>query len=164
MHIEANKNLLLFRYSNYRRTDFIGEHLQVIHKYGYTWLVKAGKRTSVEKIKKMMSDGGFVILKSPTKDGNKYYAAVCTEFLEDTPKEGEPFPLYYNDFLNDLYDVTTYQWFKVVDIYRIKEDQVDGMVLHQSNRKIVDVLGTTRTAVMFLNSTKDIQLDELTFD
>lgn len=161
MHIEEGKNLLLFRYSNYRETDFLKEHLAVIDKKGYTWLLKAGKRSAKYKIDKVMADGGFIILRSPTPDGGKFYAAVCTEFREATPSDEEPFPAYYKDFINDLYETPSCQWFKIKEVYAIDDNQLDNIVLNLSHEKIVNVLKTTRTAVMFLYSTGTIELKKI---
>ena len=163
MIIEADKRLLLFRFSNYRRTDFLKEHSEIIDKFGYTWMLKAGKRSSNQKISGVMADGGILILRSPTGDGGKFYAAACSEFTEQSPDDGEPFPAYYTDYIRDLYDIPSFQWFKVKKLYAIADDQLDKIVLHLTREKIVDVLKTTRTAVMFVDSTDTIELTELRY-
>ncbi len=161
MHIDKHKKMLLFRYSNYRRTDFIAEHNKVISKNGYSWMLKAGKKSSTDKIDRVLADGGYLILKSPIKEGNNYYVAIFDSFVENNPDDKNGYPEYYKYFMDDMYDALAYQWFRIRGIYRMDASQADKIVLQTNNKRIPEVLETTRTAVMFVQSTDIIRLEEL---
>lgn len=113
MQIDMHKKMMLFRYSNYRRTDFIAEHKKVISQNGYAWMLKAGKKSSTEKIDRVLTDGGYLILKSPVKEGNNYYVAIFDSFMENTPDDKNGYPEYYKNFMDDMYDALAYQWFRI---------------------------------------------------
>ena len=161
MQIDMHKKMMLFRYSNYRRTDFIAEHKKVISQNGYAWMLKAGKKSSTEKIDRVLTDGGYLILKSPVKEGNNYYVAIFDSFMENTPDDKNGYPEYYNNFMDDMYDALAYQWFRIRNIYRMEAVEADKIVLQTNNKKISEVLETTRTAVMFVQSIDIIGLENL---
>lgn len=160
MKVESNKKMLLFRYSNYRKTDFIEEHNSVIAQFGYTWMMKAGKKSDLKKVKSVQDDGGFLILKSPVKNGNKYYLAVFDDFLDETPHD-DTYPEYYNEFMEDMWDVSSYQWFKLKSIFQVPEEEVNKIVLKANGKAIKDVMSSTRTAVMFVENIDSIELKRL---
>ena len=54
MVIKQNTEMMLFRYNNYKGYSFIKEHLSVYEKHGYVWMLKVGKRSSEEKIKRVV--------------------------------------------------------------------------------------------------------------
>ena len=149
--------MLLFRYSNYRKTNFIDEHKAVIDNNGYSWLLKAGKKSDMNKLKAIIDDGGGFILKSPHKDGNKYFVCFFTEVKNDEPND-TTFPKYYNDFLDDNYDYYGGQWFKITSIQELPDKYIGTLCLQKDGKKLEDVLPTTRTAVMFITNDMTIKL------
>lgn len=157
MVIKERSKMLLFRYSNYRRTNFIEEHKAIIEAAGYSWLLKAGKKSDMNKLNTIKEDGGAFVLKSPVKDGNKYFICFFTEVTNEEPPD-TTYPEYYNDFLDDNYDFDGGQWFKVTALQELPDKYLDTLLLQKNDRKVVDVLPTTRTAVMFITNNKKIVL------
>lgn len=157
--IEKNKKMLLFRFNNYKKTSFIAEHKKVLDNNGHVWMLKIGKKTSLEKINSILKDGGWIVLRAPKADGSVNYMARFTELSEEMPKN-EMFPKYYNAFLDGddsfEYDLSSEQWFKLDYIAEIPKPAISNLVLEKSHKKIDEVIGTTRTAVMFVTSESDI--------
>lgn len=153
MSIEKNTDMLLFRYSEFRKFDFIEEHRNVLKECGHVWLLKAGRKTNENSIKNVIDSGGYFILKSPKRLGNRYYMARVKEFSEKKPEMGT-YPQYYDCFLqeSELYYGVSFQWFKVIALAEIDEKLIDSLRLKKNDKKVEDVINKTRTAVMFVKN------------
>lgn len=160
MKIEKNKKMLLFRYNNYKKTDFITAHRDVLNENGYVWMLKIGKKTSVDKIKKVMSDGGYLILRAPKADGSLSYITHFTEISEDEPDDFA-YPEYYDTFLTGedsfQFESSSKQWFKLDMIKQLDEKETDKLILALNGKKVNEVIATTMTAVMFISCDEDIK-------
>ena len=162
MLIPANTEMLLFRFNNYRKHSFIKQHLSVLEEYGYVWMLKVGKRSSVEKIQSIIKCGGWLVLRSPKADGSICYLAKFSEISEEEPID-PVYPEYYNEILDgeeddaDYYNPNAvYQWFKLEKIRELSEEAAENLVISKTGKKVNDVIGTTRTAVMFVRNGKQI--------
>lgn len=160
MVIKQNTEMMLFRYNNYKGYSFIKEHLSVYEKHGYVWMLKVGKRSSEEKIKRVLDDGGWIILRSPKAEGGKSYIARFTKKMEVTP-EGELYPAYYQKVLNAIenedtfyFSEPTYQWFRIEFLSKLPEDCASSLIISNSGKKVDDIISSTRTAVMFVRNDK----------
>ncbi len=162
MLIDVNTEMLLFRFSNYGKHSFINEHRNVLNENGYVWMLKLGKRSSVEKIKAIIKNGGWLVLRSPKADGSISYLAKFSEISEEEPFD-PIYPEYYDEILDaedeDFYNPTAvYQWFKLERIEELSEDAAESLVVSKTGKKVNEVIGTTRTAVMFIQNGKQIKL------
>ena len=157
MIIQSGKKMLLFRYSNYRKTNFISEHSNIIDSEGYTWMLKAGKKSDLKKVKAIIEDGGAIILKSPVSDGDKYYMGIFDSVTNEEPDDAA-YPEYYDDFMDDNFDFDGGQWFRIVKLQPFQEKYIDKLCLQKDEKLLIDVLGTTRTAVMFIKSLEDMEI------
>lgn len=163
MLISPNTEMLLFRFNNYRKYSFINQHKEVLDKYGYVWMLKIGKRSSIDKIQSVIASGGWIVLRSPKADGSVSYIAKFSEILEEEPTE-PVYPEYYNEILDneeneDYYNPNAvYQWFKLENIQELSETNAETLVISKTGKKLNDVIGTTRTAVMFVRNGKQIAL------
>lgn len=161
MKIKKNTNMLLFRFGNYKKNDFIESHMKVIDKDGYVWLLKLGKRTSIDRLNEILNAGGWIVLRSPKADGSKSYIARFSEFSEEEPSD-MIYPSYYNDILGDDSDDGYYegsrvcQWFRVDMIKPIEETSV--FIMSKTGKAVDEVIETTRTAVMFVKNISDISI------
>lgn len=166
MKIKKNTEMLLFRYSNYDQFSFIDEHIAILDKYRHVWMLKLGKRTSLVKLKAILENGGWLILRSPKGDGSRCYIAQFTEMVEELPGDGF-YPKYYQKILegiteNDFYySEPSFQWFKIITIKSIDESVVDSLVMSKTGKMVNDVIKTTRTAVMFIKNTVPIEMPEV---
>ena len=162
MLIDVNTEMLLFRFSNYGKNSFINEHRNVLNENGYVWMLKLGKRSSVEKIKAIIKNGGWLVLRSPKADGSISYLAKFSEISEEDPID-PIYPEYYDEILDeddeDFYNPNAvYQWFKIERIEELSEDDAESLVVSKTGKKVNEVIGTTRTAVMFIQNSKQIKL------
>lgn len=162
MLIDVNTEMLLFRFSNYGKNSFINEHRNVLNENGYVWMLKLGKRSSVEKIKAIIKNGGWLVLRSPKADGSISYLAKFSEISEEEPFD-PIYPEYYDEILDeddeDFYNPNAvYQWFKIERIEELSEDDAESLVVSKTGKKVNEVIGTTRTAVMFIQNSKQIKL------
>lgn len=163
MVITANTEMLLFRFNNYKRTTFIDEHLKVLNQNGYVWMLKVGKRTSLQKLNEIAKAGGWIVLRAPKADGSKSSLAKYVEVIEETP-EDLAYPEYYDEiisgnevFFNGFAEVT-HQWFKLTLLGDLKESDASKLVLSKTKKPIAEVIPTTRTAVMFIQNSKEIRV------
>lgn len=163
MIINKDTEMLLFRFSNYKRHSFINEHLSLLNNTGYVWMMKLGKRSSIEKINDIKENGGWLVLRSPKADGSKSYLAKFTDVIEVTPKDGV-YPEYYHELFNgidegNLYYVNdpSFQWFRIELIEPLDNITAGSLVVSKTGKKVDDVINTTRTAVMFIKNEVSIE-------
>lgn len=163
MIIEKDTDMLLFRYSNYKRNDFISEHHKILTDEGFVWMLKLGKRSSIEKLRSIKDSGGWLLLRAPKAEGSKSYVARFIEISEEEP-EDMCYPAYYNDILDGIEDnymflsEPAYQWFKLVLLEPMQEEDAEKIVVSKSKKKLDDVISTTRTAVMFVKNDSPIEV------
>lgn len=162
--VESKTPMLLFRFKSYKNHDFIKSHNTVLQNIGSVWMMKAGKQSSIDKIDKVRKSGGWMILRSPKGEGSKSYLAQFSEFSEKFPSD-KTFPSYYQEIIEEENDdifsyYTEYQWFRLTRIHPLTEEQVSDIVLSNSQQPINGIIGTTRTAVMFVENAIPITIEE----
>ncbi len=156
--------MILFRFKSYKHHDFISSHNEVCKLNGSAWMMKAGKRTSIEKINNVLKKGGWMILRSPKSEGSKSYLAHFSEFSEEIPSDSN-YPAYYQEILEEENDevfsmYNDYQWFHLTQICSLPEKYIPEIVLTNTQKPIDKIIGTTRTAVMFVNNRIAININE----
>ena len=118
MIINENTKILLFRFSNFGKNSFIAAHMEILKKHGYVWMLKLGKRSSVERLNEIKENGGWIVLRSPKADGSKSYIAKFSDISEEEPVN-KVYPGYYKEIFNESDDKDyfnsniTHQWFKI---------------------------------------------------
>lgn len=157
--INKETTMLLFRYSNYRKYSFIDEHMKIIHNLKYVWMMKMGKKTSIEKIKSIIKSGGYIVFKAPVADGSHFYIGKFVDFREELPNDEKHMPKYYSEIVEDInfWDAPT-QFFKLVDIVPLNEEYAAALRLEKNKKKVLDVINETRTAVMFIENEKEMDI------
>lgn len=157
--INKETKMLLFRYSNYQRHRFIDEHMKIIHDSKYVWMMKMGKKTSVDKIKGIIKNGGYMVFKAPVADGECFYIGKIVDFSEELPDDKQHMPEYYSKIVEDInfWDAPT-QFFKLVDLVPLDEKYTQTLRLEKNKKKVVDVVNETRTAVMFIENEEEIDI------
>lgn len=161
MVIRAKTRMLLFRYNNYKKHSFIDEHKGVIKHAGFVWMMKIGKRTNTDKISDILSDGGFLVLRSPLRDGGGFYLCKFTDVKEKLPDQGAYVPDYYTEILNDEeFYGRDHQFFKVDWIVPMPEMHSSKLVLQLNGKNVNDTIKRTRTAIMFVMNESEIEIDE----
>ena len=160
MVIEKLTKMLLFRYSNFRKYKFIDEHLKIIGISGYVWMMKMGKKTSSIKIHQIIDAGGHIVFKAPVADGEMFFVGKFSEFCEDMPEDTLHMPEYYSEIAEDEnFGYAPTQFFKLHSISPLAEEHVAKLRLEKNKKKLLDVIGTTRTAVMFIENEEEINIE-----
>lgn len=163
MNIAVNTKMLLFRFNNFGKNSFISAHMEILQKFGYVWMLKLGRRSNIEKLKEIKENGGWLVLRSPKADGSMSYIAKFSDISEKEPKDGV-YPNYYDEILSEtndqgFYDPNrSYQWFKIEIISELTESDANTLFISESGKSVNDVIGTTRTAVMYIQNNKAISV------
>ena len=162
MTIESNTEMMLFRFSNYRKHSFIEAHQAVLEKEGYAWMLKFGRKTDQKKLLSIIRSGGWLVLRAPKSDGGKSYLAKFTDVQEDTPID-MTFPEYYKELFESsddrfLFDESSKQWFKLVSLKPMNNGEATSLVISKTGKKVDDVIKVTRTAVMFVRNDCPIEI------
>lgn len=162
MTISENTEMLLFRFSNYGKYSFIKEHKVVLDENGYVWMLKMGKRSSISKLLTVKEAGGWLVLRSPKAEGSVSFIAKFSDISEEVP-ENCVYPKYYSQILENedekYYNPnTTYQWFKIEKLIKMKESDVKNLLIAKTGKPVDEVISTTRTAVMFIRNEKEITI------
>lgn len=162
MTIEANKAMLLIRYNNYKKTDFIEEHNKVIASNGYVWMLKTGKTIVEAKLKKVLEETDILLLRAPKKDGGKYYITNIEEYRYGDSEAGMKFPKYYKNLVEDeaLWEIDSLSgtWLKIGPIREMPKEVVSKFQLISNNKNIEDVINSTRSATLYVISIKNVEL------
>ena len=164
MIIEKETEMLFFRFNNYRKYSFYKEHLSIINEKGCVWMLKVGKRSSMDKLTTIAEHGGWLVLRSPKSDGSKSYLAKYTKVIESTPTDA-CYPAYYQEVINEITDTDQYymrapsfQWFRIISIEPLDNNVCESLVVSKTGKKVDEVIKTTRTAVMFIKNDAPIEL------
>lgn len=165
MKILKDTNMLLFRFRSYGKNNFIESHKKILNEKKYVWMLKLGKRTSTEKLRDILDEGGWLILRAPKSEGSKSFIARYVSFSENEP-EDMIYPEYYQEIIEDeeseyFEGNSIMQWFKINLLTEIDEVTADMLVMAKSEKKVNEVIGTTRTAVMFVKNTQEIVIKEV---
>ena len=165
MKILKDTNMLLFRFRSYGKNNFIESHKKILNEKKYVWMLKLGKRTSTEKLRDILDEGGWLILRAPKSEGSKSFIARYVAFSENKP-EDMIYTEYYQEIIDDeeseyFEGNSIMQWFKINLLTEIDEVTADMLVMAKSEKKVNEVIGTTRTAVMFVKNTQEIVIKEV---
>ena len=131
---------LFVRLVDYKKNDFIEEHIKVFNNNGVVWLLKMGKPAKADYIKEVIKNGGGLITKSTAKNGSKFY--FCN-ILEYNDNEELIYPEYYNEiFENEYYQQEEIKsigtWFKITNIIEISDEIVDKFATISTNRSLLE--------------------------
>ena len=162
MKVEAGKAVLLIRYNNYKKTNFIEEHNKIACSKGYVWMLKAGRKLVESKLSKIKNESSLLILKAPKGDGGEYYYSEIMEFRYGDQIQKDESPEYYGKLVGDekLWQIESLDgtWLKLHAIKPLDEDIVEKFKLLSNKKKLIDVIGSTMSSAMYVYSDEDITL------
>ncbi len=164
MTIEVNTEMILFRFSNYKKQSFIDAHRAVLEEEGYVWMLKFGRKTDPKKLQSIIHSGGWLVLHAPKADGGRSFLAQFTDVQEDNPDD-MVFPGYYKELFESQddhfnFDESSRQWFRLISLKPIRDDEAASFVISKTGKRVEDVIKVTRTAVMFIRNECPIELLE----
>lgn len=163
MLIETGTNMILFRYNNYKSFSFITEHQSVLKQNGYVWMLKIGKKSSEDKIKKVQAAGGWIILRAPKSDGGISYISHFTVCCAEQPSD-HCYPQYYEDLIKsrneafDFFEDPSFTWFRIDSITDFAVENSKKLVMAVNGKSVDKVIETTRTAFMFIKNNSPIMI------
>ena len=163
MGIAKNQKMLLLRYNEYRKYDFIKEHSAILRQNGYVWLLKVGKSLPDKSVDSIMKCGGWIVFRGPKARGGRLYIAHCREYFNGLPDGNMKYPRYYEEmiededtwFVDDLYGT----WFCIDYLEERTLDISSHLFLLSNQKSVIDVLNATRSSVMYVFCDIDIRVD-----
>lgn len=162
MVVEAGKCILLIRYNNYKKTDFVEEHNKVVGTNGYVWMLKAGRRLVDNKINRVVNESALLVLKAPKSAGGEYYYAEIFDFRYGDQAKKEESPAYYKNLVEDeqLWQIEslTGTWLKIGAIKSVNKSKVEELKLLSNGKSVVDVINSTMSSSLYVYSDKKITL------
>lgn len=159
MIIEKGQRILVLRVGEYKKHSFIKEHISVIQEHGCTWMMKLGKAISDGSLESTIGKNGVVILREPKNVGGKLYLCKCKEFRNGNPQSDYVFPKYYEEMFSEYYwQETSGTWLCLTSINPLKYEYYDKLLLVQNDKPLMQVLGETRTSMLYVKNTMDFQV------
>lgn len=161
MKIPANKCIMTIRYTQYRSIDFIAEHKKLIDRHGSVWMLKVGRKIPIISLEEVARESGLIILKAPKVAGGKYYIAPLIHYHNGMPLQDFNYPKYYEDMIDSQreYEISLDgTWLEIGRIVSLPADALNSMLMKKSGKKLLDVIGSTRTSIMYTVCEKEIVL------
>ena len=160
MVIKKESNCLFIRIPDFLKYNAIEEHIKIIKEKGFTWLLKLGNYPNRDFMKKFMLDGGFLIVKSTPRNGNKFYVFKVESIDYDNDCT---FPLYYDELL-DYYGYTpsdvkkNFLWLKVVEYKELPVNLMDAFITLSNKKPMINAIMRSRAAQIYGQTIIDINL------
>lgn len=159
MVIKRETPILLIRYNRYKKYDFVKEHSRCLTSKHNAWMLKAGKRMPEKKSTEIMR-GGWVILRSPKRDGGVYCLAHVVSMFYGEPNPSMHFPDYYYEMLSDnslwMFGSLAGTWFEIDSFHFVKETFKDHLQLLSNKKYVEDVIRSTRSATLYVELDEDM--------
>lgn len=161
MVIPEKSELLLFRYSNYGKHLFLNEHQKILARSGHVWMLKIGRKTNKEKIRRVSESGAWMVLRSPKADGSQSFISHFSNCSENEPDD-QCFPEYYNELIHsrnenlDFYNKPSFLWFRIESIFLLPKSETTKLIVSVNGKSVDNVIATTRTAFMFIQNNCEI--------
>ena len=152
MKIPANKCIMTIRYTQYRNIDFITEHKKLVDRFGSVWMLKVGRKIPIVSLEEVARESGIIILKAPKVAGGQFYIAPQISYRNGMPLKDFNYPEYYEDMIDSQkeYEITLDgTWLEIGIISPLPADALNSMLMKKSGKKLLDVIGSTRTSIMY---------------
>jgi hypothetical protein len=165
MRISAEKEVLVLRFNNYKKWNFIEEHRKILDEFGDVWILKGGRPITSKRIQEVMDGGeGILILKEPKNDGGKYYMSSIIEVKTGKPHVDMKYPSYYDQMVDD-YDCfavesLTGTWIHIRKLINMNDADISHFHLISNGKELESVLASTRSSMLFVVSDSDLTIKE----
>lgn len=153
MFIKKNSEIFLIRLNTTGYNNAINDHIELINKHGYVWLQKRGRKARIERLTDVLVQGGYIIIKEPKHNGDRYFIGQFVEVADQLPNEENTYPDYYNKYKN--YENRS-QWFKITSLTQLNNDDIEELYFASSKEKVTNIINSTSTAFMFVFCKRDI--------
>lgn len=157
MVIRKADKILVLRFKNYKRFDFISEHEKVAEKEGRVWLFKLGANVPAQKLQEILADSRGLILKSPKASGGKYYYCKMIDAVNTSPNSEMVYPEYYKFLMKDMFWLSLNgTWICVNSFHEIKPAFASKLRLISNDRPLDEVIAQTRTTMLYVYASEDL--------
>ena len=157
--IKKNSPVLLLRYNTYQDFDFVKTHSEILKAVGSVWLLKLGKQIPESSLNTFLENDGNIILKAPKKKGGYYHYAHMIGYHVGKPSEDMIYPDYYRKMVRDSYEYTLCgSWIKIDYLELLDFDVLGHFYLIKNGKPMVDIINSTRTATLYVESDEDITI------
>ena len=99
--VNSNSLMLLCRVYDYKYYSFIEEHQKVLQENGECWILKSGKKISPARMKDVLNESGFIVLKTPKSGTDKFYLCKIAQMTYNKPIGNKLFPKYYEQYMQE---------------------------------------------------------------
>lgn len=153
MKADEKKKILVLRFSDYKKYDFIQEHRNIIEREGATWFLKLGKPVPQKTLEEILAGSKGLILKAPKVQGGKYFYCKMLDAQNTKPNSVMVYPDYYHELMEDMFWFSFEgTWIKVDGFRELKDDEISKLRLVSNDRLLSEVLQQTRTTMLYAYS------------
>lgn len=154
INFETDKCILVLRVNDFAHYSFTEEHRKVINDIGNVWMLKVGRGLAETSVRKVMEDGGKLIIKEPKKSGNHYYACSISEIYEGAWKSDMVRPSYYDELAMSGVSLKG-TWLKIEGMELIDDKNLADFTLIKGGKKMTDIISCTRSPILFVQRKTD---------
>lgn len=151
MNIKSQTTMLLFRFGSGFTPSCLEEHKQLIAQNGYVWLMKTGKNPRPEKIKSVLDDGGYIIIRESKQFGGIYHLAHCICVETGSINDFDSIPEYYKQRF-----ITNATWYKLDAIYNLDDSYAKVLTIQSNTHKVIEYIDKTSSSFMIVQNEKPL--------
>ena len=155
--VKARERLLVLRFCNYKKHDFLSEHRAFLEKEGVSWFLKLGKLVPQRVLDEILAGSKGLILKAPKAVGGMYYYCSIIDAKNAFPDSKMNYPDYYKKLIAEM-DWFSLEgtWFCVNSFIEMNSTEVSKLRLINNDRPLDEVLSQARTTMLHAYSIEDI--------
>lgn len=154
-----SKTVIVLRVNCYKGYDFVEEHNRVLTD-GKVWILKLGKVIPEWRLKKLKDENGYIVFRTDKKHGSRFYIANFVDYRIGRPNGDMKYPKYYSEMIDvlsytmDVSDSGT--WFQVEKINEMSIEQVDSLVMNNSEEKVCKLLERCSSSFVYAHFVKEV--------
>jgi len=160
IYIKKDSPCLFLRLVDFKKNNFIQEHIKTLNSKKCVWLLKMGRPIKKEFIKNIIEQNGVLILKETARNGNKFY---CCKISSNDPFSEK---LIYPDYYNDLFEENSFtnienlgNWFKITQIKELSDKDVKAFVTNTTGKDLYECgMKYTQVPQFYLHNNKNLEI------
>ncbi len=158
--IKAKTPVMFIRVPDYEDFDSIEEHIKILKKNKYVWMVKLGRYPNPKFLDILSKNNGLLLIKSTPKHGNKLY--LCEIDLNNT-NAIDIYPEYYDDIFKYYgYNTSTvlkeFFWIKIKSFIPIKKEILNSFEIISTKTNLMDAVFNSRAPQVYAEAKEDVYL------
>lgn len=158
--IKAGSRIMVMRYNSVSGVDFVKAHNDVTATQGACWMLKLGHKIPSSSLNQTIDAGGALILRTPKKEGDKYFLCRLLGYHQGSPTDEMKYPTYYEQIFQGDPQAKDGSWIRIGEINQLNCDVARGLKLLKNDKPLHQALAETRTVVLYVYSDSEIVLAE----